>query len=113
MDVGDIKNYVEVINKLIRRYVVFPLLCRHTIRFIFFDLILFVIRYKYLQRPLEESALPTLLQYVHRWPAAQTDKFATAVGLLLAQGLANASSLQILTKDHLVKNGNLLSLLHR
>jgi len=56
--------------------------------------------------------LPTLLQYVHRWPAPQTDKFATAVGLLLAQGLANASSLQILTKDHLIKNGNLLSLLH-
>lgn len=62
-------------------------------------------RYKYLQKPLDDSALPTLLQYVHRWSPAHTSKFATAVGLLLAQGLANASCLQGLTKDHLVKNG--------
>ncbi|KAH8828436.1 armadillo-type protein [Flagelloscypha sp. PMI_526] len=37
-----LKPYVEVLNKLIRRY-------------------------KYLQRPLETEAIPTLLQYIHRW----------------------------------------------
>ncbi|CAA7263160.1 unnamed protein product [Cyclocybe aegerita] len=78
-EVDDIKKYVEVINKLTRRY-------------------------KYLQKPLEESALPTLLQYIHRWTPVQKDKFSTAVGLLISQGLASASCLQSLTKDHLVKN---------
>ncbi|PPQ98623.1 hypothetical protein CVT24_003956 [Panaeolus cyanescens] len=67
-EVEDIKKYVEVINKLIRRY-------------------------KYLQKPLEESSLPTLLQYIHRWTPAQKDKIAIAIGLILAQGLANASGL--------------------
>lgn len=62
-------------------------------------------RYKYLQKPLEESSLPTLLQYIHRWSSAQTEKLAMAVGLLIAQGLASASCLLSLTKDHLVKNG--------
>ncbi|KAF4621201.1 hypothetical protein D9613_000679 [Agrocybe pediades] len=78
-EVDDIKKYIEVINKLVRRY-------------------------KYLQKPLEESALPGLLQYIHRWEPAQKDKLATAIGLLLSQGLANASCLQSLSKDHLVKN---------
>ncbi|KAF7376148.1 W2 domain-containing protein [Mycena sanguinolenta] len=78
-EVEDIKKYIEVLNKLIRRY-------------------------KYLQKPLEESALPTLLQYIHRWSPAQKDKLAIATGLLLSQGLANASCLQSLTKDHLVKD---------
>jgi hypothetical protein len=66
-------------------------------------------RYKYLQKPLEESALPGLLQYIHRWSAAQKDKLSIATGLLISQGLANASCLQALTKDHLVKNGQYLS----
>ncbi|KAI0066091.1 ARM repeat-containing protein [Artomyces pyxidatus] len=79
VQVDDIKKYVEVFNKLIRRY-------------------------KYLQKPLEEAALPTLLQYVNKWAPAQKDKFAIAVGLLISQGLANAACLQSLTKDHLVKN---------
>jgi hypothetical protein len=78
-EVDDIKKYIEVLNKLIRRY-------------------------KYLQKPLEESALPGLLQYIHRWSAAQKDKLSIATGLLISQGLANASCLQALTKDHLVKN---------
>ncbi|KIY46214.1 ARM repeat-containing protein [Fistulina hepatica ATCC 64428] len=78
-EIADLKNYVEVLNKLIRRY-------------------------KYLQRPLETSALPTLLQYIHRWSAAQKDKLALTTGLLIAQGLANASCLMSLTKDHLLKN---------
>jgi hypothetical protein len=63
------------------------------------------IRYKYLQRPLEESALPGLLQYIHRWPEPQREKLAIATGLLIAQGLASASCLQSLSKDHLLKNG--------
>ncbi|KXN90608.1 Basic leucine zipper and W2 domain-containing protein 1-A [Leucoagaricus sp. SymC.cos] len=77
--VDEIKKYIDVLNKLIRRY-------------------------KYLQKPLEESSLPTLLQYIHRWTPAQTDKLAIAVGLLIAQSLATAGCLLSLTKDHLVKN---------
>lgn len=98
VEVGEIKNYIGVIDKLIRRYCHF-LDDYHSI------IKLSINRYKYLQKPLDDSALPTLLQYVHRWPPAQTAKFATAVGILLSQGLANASCLQGLTKDHLVKNG--------
>lgn len=78
-EVDDIKKYIEVINKLTRRY-------------------------KYLQKPLEESALPALLQYIHRWLPSQKDKLSIAIGLLISQGLANAACLQSLVKDHLVKN---------
>jgi hypothetical protein len=78
--IQDIKPYVEVLNKLIRRY-------------------------KYLQKPLEETSLSSLLQYTNRWTPAQKDKLCYAVGLLMSQGLANASCLLSLTKDHLVKNG--------
>ncbi|KAI0355674.1 eukaryotic translation initiation factor 5C [Trametes cingulata] len=79
VEVADVKQYVEVMNKLIRRY-------------------------KYLQRPLEQSTLPNLFQYMNRWPEAQREKIAVAAGLLMAQGLASASCLLSLTKDHLVKN---------
>ncbi|KZT72207.1 eukaryotic translation initiation factor 5C [Daedalea quercina L-15889] len=78
-EVADVKQYVDVLNKLIRRY-------------------------KYLQRPLEQTSLPTLLQYINRWSDAERDKVAIATALLIAQGLAGASCLQSLTKDHLVKN---------
>jgi hypothetical protein len=54
---------------------------------------------------LEESSLPTILQYIHRWSSSQKDKLSMAIGLLMAQGLASASCLQSLTKDHLLKNG--------
>ena len=64
-----------------------------------------VFRYKYLQKPLEESALPTLLQYINRWPPAQKDKIAIVIGIMMSQGLATAGCLQSLTKDHLIKNG--------
>ncbi|KAH9485402.1 Basic leucine zipper and W2 domain-containing protein 2 [Psilocybe cubensis] len=90
-EVDDIKKYVEVINKLTRRY-------------------------KYLQKPLEESALPGLLQYIHRWEPSQKDKLSIAIGLLISQGLANASCLQSLGKDHLVKNDvaiNVLTVIFR
>ena len=62
-------------------------------------------RYKYLQKPLETTSLPTLLQYVNRWDPVQKEKFAMATGLLMAQGLAGAACLLSLTKDQLVKNG--------
>ncbi|ELU42610.1 eukaryotic translation initiation factor 5C [Rhizoctonia solani AG-1 IA] len=74
VQIDEVKKYVEVFNKLIRRY-------------------------KYLQRPLEESSLPTLMQYMHRWPPEQKDKVAIATGLMISQGLASASCLQTLTKD--------------
>jgi len=101
VEVEDIKKYIEVINKLVRRYVSclpfsVPFSSDRAHKFS---------RYKYLQKPLEESALPGLLQYIHRWEPAQKDKLATAIGLLMSQGLANASCLQSLAKDHLVKNG--------
>jgi len=79
VEVDDMKKYIDVLNKLIRRY-------------------------KYLQKPLQESALPGLLQYANRWPQSQKDKVAVATGLLLSQGLASGSALLSLTKDHLVKN---------
>ena len=68
-------------------------------------------RYKYLQKPLEENSLPTLLQYVNKWPPANKEKFAIATGLLLAQGLATAACLQSLTRDHLVKNDTAIGVL--
>jgi len=75
----EIKKFVEVLNKLIRRY-------------------------KYLQKPLEDNSLPTLLQYVNKWEPDGRDRLAATIGLILAQGLASATCLQSLTKDHLVKN---------
>lgn len=91
VEIDEMKQYIEVLNRLIRRY-------------------------KYLQKPLETSALPSLLQYIHRWSEAQKDKLAIATGLLISQGLANASCLQSLTKDHLVKNDvsiNVITLVFR
>ncbi|KAL5528364.1 hypothetical protein ACEPAF_7500 [Sanghuangporus sanghuang] len=79
LEVDDMKKYIDVLNKLVRRY-------------------------KYLQKPLEESSLPGLFQYCNRWPAEQREKFATAVGLIMAQGLSTAAPLQNLAKDHLVKD---------
>lgn len=62
-------------------------------------------RYKYLQKPLEDSSLPTLLQYANKWDPEKRDRFAVAIGLIIAQGLAGTACLQSLTKDHLIKNG--------
>ncbi|KAH9935623.1 eukaryotic translation initiation factor 5C [Fomitopsis serialis] len=60
VEVADIKQYVDVLNKLIRRY-------------------------KYLQKPLEETSLPTLLQYINRWTDVQRDKLALAIALIMAR----------------------------
>lgn len=101
----DIKKYIEVLNKLIRRYAASLIFAASESHYRH--------RYKYLQKPLEESALPGLLQYIHRWSPAQKDKLSIATGLLISQGLANASCLQALAKDHLVKNGALILLFVR
>lgn len=69
---------------------------------------LLLLRYKYLQKPLQETSLPGLLQYANRWPQPQREKIGVVIGLLLAQGIVTASVLLSLTKDHLVKNGNCL-----
>ncbi|KIK67430.1 hypothetical protein GYMLUDRAFT_156847 [Collybiopsis luxurians FD-317 M1] len=90
-DVEEIKRYIDVLNKLIRRY-------------------------KYLQKPLETTALPGILQYIHRWSSAQKDKLAIATGLMMAQGLVSAPVLQSLTKEHLIKNDvsiNVLTLIFK
>ena len=94
----ELKKYIDVQNKLIRRY-------ETTEKYVRSKADPCGLRYKYLQKPLEETALPGLLQYINRWPAAQKDKIAIAIGVLMAQGLATAACLQSLTKDHLVKNG--------
>ncbi|KLO18344.1 ARM repeat-containing protein [Schizopora paradoxa] len=78
-EIDDLKKYVDVFNKLIRRY-------------------------KYLQRPLEETSLPSVLQYVSRWEPEQQAKFAMTVGLLMGQGIVTAACLQTLTKEAVVKN---------
>jgi len=78
-EVDDLRKYVDVLNKLIRRY-------------------------KYLQKPLETTTLPGLLQYIHRWEPSQKDKLSITIGLLMSQGLASASCISGLTKDHLVKD---------
>lgn len=99
VQVDEVKKYVEVFNKLIRRYVIVLLMLGRV------HILTVLDRYKYLQRPLEESSLPTLMQYIHRWPAGQRDRVGIAAGLMISQGLASASCLQALTKDHLVKDG--------
>lgn len=101
VEVAEVKKYVEVLNKLIRRFAL------HFLSFAFLLNYppLVWSRYKYLQRPLEASSLPGILQYINRWPEAQREKFSVAAGLILSQGLASASCLQSLTKDHLIKNG--------
>ncbi|TFY57122.1 hypothetical protein EVG20_g8666 [Dentipellis fragilis] len=97
--VDDIKKYVEVFTKLIRRCV----MCSASP--------IVTLRTSTSQKPLEEGSLPTLLQYVSRWEEPQKEKFAIAAGLLIAQGFANAACLQSLTKDHLVKNDVSVSVL--
>jgi len=82
--VEELKKYVDVFAKVIRRY-------------------------KYLQKPLDEHTLPALLQYSVKWPSGQRDKLSTTVGLLISQGYASAACLQSLTKDNLVKDDGALN----
>jgi hypothetical protein len=102
VEVADVKKYVDVLNKLIRRcgmqgFSYVPMTRNADIGMAY--------RYKYLQRPLEEQSLSGLMQYINRWTDVQREKFAVATGLMMSQGLAQAGCLLSLTKDHLVKNG--------
>lgn len=78
--VEDVKPYVNVIDKVIRRY-------------------------KFLQKPLEETTLTGILQYINRFNQDQNEKLATATALLIQQGLIGANVLKVIQKDHLVKDG--------
>ncbi|KAK0535294.1 hypothetical protein OC834_000114 [Tilletia horrida] len=77
--VADIKPYVTVFDKVIRRY-------------------------KFLQKVLEESTLPGIIQYINRYTQEQNDKLAVATALLIQQGLASANVLASIQKDHLTKD---------
>lgn len=78
-DIEDVRPYVEVIEKMIRRY-------------------------KFLQKPLEESSIPGILQYINRFDEVQVSKLAVASALSIQMGLTNASILAPLQKDHLTKD---------
>ncbi|KAF8322110.1 ARM repeat-containing protein [Clavulina sp. PMI_390] len=77
--IAEIKQYVDVFDKLIRRY-------------------------KYLQKPLETVTLPSLLQYINRWVPAQKEKLALTIGVMMTQSIITATCLSALTKDHLTKD---------
>ncbi|KIO30712.1 hypothetical protein M407DRAFT_147612 [Tulasnella calospora MUT 4182] len=83
--VDEVKKYIDVLGKVMRRY-------------------------KYLQKPLETSSLPALLQNCAKWPVAKRDKLAIATGLLISQQLANASCLVNLQKDQLTKDDTALNI---
>ncbi|WFD32030.1 hypothetical protein MSPP1_003072 [Malassezia sp. CBS 17886] len=78
--VEDVRPYVDVIEKMIRRY-------------------------KFLQKPLEESTLQGIIQYINRFAPEQVLKLAVATALAMQMGLVNASVLAPLQKDHLTKDG--------
>ncbi|KAL4402784.1 hypothetical protein ACI68E_000558 [Malassezia pachydermatis] len=77
--IEDVRPYVDTIEKMVRRY-------------------------KFLQKPLEESTLPRILQYTNRFDEEQAKKLAVATALAIQIGLTNASVLAPLQKDHLTKD---------
>ncbi|KAI8989512.1 armadillo-type protein [Pilobolus umbonatus] len=78
-DASIIKKYVEIFNKLIRRY-------------------------KYLQRIFGET-LQNVLQFVNKWSAEENSKLAKATGFFVCNQLITSSVLKVLLKDYLVKDG--------
>ncbi|KAG1751457.1 uncharacterized protein EDB91DRAFT_1105675 [Suillus paluster] len=84
-DLVELKKYVDVFNKLNRRYMRL--------------------------NPSRSRVSPLCLQYIGRWSSEQRDKLAMTIGLLLSQGLVTAACLQSLTKDHLVKNDQSIDIL--
>ncbi|KAK4057203.1 hypothetical protein OIO90_001698 [Microbotryomycetes sp. JL221] len=79
IEVAQMKKIVEVFNKLIRRY-------------------------KYLQKPFEESALRDILQYANKFPEADQEKLAAATALFVTNGLTSSNVLLTFKKDHLTKD---------
>lgn len=61
-------------------------------------------RYKYLQKPFEETALKGVLQHVNKFSPVDQEKLAVSSALFVAGGLASANVLTALIKDHLVKD---------
>jgi hypothetical protein len=61
-------------------------------------------RYKYLQKPFEETALRGILQYANKFSPVEQEKLAVATALFVATGLTSAGVLIVLKKDHLVKD---------
>ena len=61
-------------------------------------------RYKYLQKPFEETALKGILQYTNKFSPIEQEKLAVSTAVFVSAGLASASVLNVLKKDHLVKD---------
>lgn len=61
-------------------------------------------RYRYLQRPLEDTFLPHILGYLPKWTEEQRTKLAEGVALLVTEGQINPKCLTSLAKDHVVKD---------
>ncbi|KAK4694633.1 hypothetical protein P7C70_g8702, partial [Phenoliferia sp. Uapishka_3] len=79
VDVADVQKIVDVFNKLMRRY-------------------------KYLQKPFEETALKGILQYTNKFNPIEQEKLAVSTAVFVSSGLASASVLNVLKKEHLVKD---------
>ncbi|RUS15583.1 hypothetical protein BC937DRAFT_92260 [Endogone sp. FLAS-F59071] len=76
---ASITKHVDVFNKLIRRY-------------------------RYLQKPFEET-LKNILQYINKWSPEENTKLAMATGHFVTLQLAQLNVLIVLFKDYLVKDG--------
>lgn len=61
-------------------------------------------RYKYLQKPFEETAIKGILQYLNKFSPVDQEKLAVSTALFVSSGLASANVLVVLKKDHLVKD---------
>lgn len=81
-DIETIKKHVGVFSKLIRKY-------------------------RYLQKAFEET-LKNTMEYVNKWSKNENTRLAMATGFLVVQQLAPMTTLNILFKDHLVKEGHSL-----
>ncbi|KAJ9094359.1 hypothetical protein QFC19_007967 [Naganishia cerealis] len=61
-------------------------------------------RYKYMQKPLDEIALPGLLAYLPRWPSAYREKMAYATAYFILENQITGRCLQTLLRDVVVKD---------
>ncbi|KAI5480165.1 hypothetical protein MNV49_001491 [Pseudohyphozyma bogoriensis] len=78
VELAEMKKIVDVFNKLMRRY-------------------------KYLQKPFEESAVKGVLQYTNKFNEAERQKLAYATALFISTGLVSANVLVVFKKEHLIK----------
>lgn len=61
-------------------------------------------RYKYLQKPLDENSLPSLIAYIAKWDPLTREKLAYATACFVTEGLASGKCLQSLWRDAVVKD---------